>query len=307
MMPTVTYQVTPTANGCVGTQNSVVVTVNPLPVVSMTVCFDTLTTTEATPFDLKGVNPPGGIFTGTGVTGSMFYPGIAGTGIHHIRYTYTNGFGCIDSASLTIHIADPVSHSCGDTLTDLRDNKKYPTVLIGTQCWMANNLDRGTIIASSQVQRDNCINEKYCFNDNPANCTAYGGLYQWDEGMRYVSDNGAQGFCPPGWHIPTETDWNTLFNFYISNGFAGSALKSSGYSGFNALMTGIRFHNLVWKFPANDPILRSKLYWSSTLCAPQKAWAHGMNEVVVDIEYTPSVSFYPSLRSNAFAIRCLKD
>ncbi|MFH1296785.1 MAG: FISUMP domain-containing protein, partial [Bacteroidota bacterium] len=307
MMPTVTYQVAPTANGCAGTQNSVVVTVNPLPVVSFPVCFDTLTTTLAQPFILKGVVPSGGSFTGTGVTGSTFYPGIAGVGTHRIRYTYTNNFGCVDSASRNIRIVDPVPHNCGDTVTDIRDSKRYPTVLIGTQCWMANNLDRGSTIASSQMQRDNCINEKYCYNDNPANCTAYGGLYQWDEVMRYVSDNGAQGLCPPGWHIPTEGQWNILFNFYISNGFAGNALKSSGYSGFNALMTGIRFHNSVWKFPANDPVLRSKLYWSSTLHGPQKAWAHGMNEVVADIEYTPSVSFYSALMSNAFAVRCVKD
>ncbi|NQV01875.1 MAG: hypothetical protein HQ542_04470, partial [Bacteroidia bacterium] len=302
-----TYQVAPTANGCPGTPNSAIITVNPLPVVSFTVCFDTLTTTQAQPFALKGAIPPGGIFSGTGLTGSTFYPAIAGAGVHHIRYTYTNDFICIDSASLTIHIVDPTSHICGDTFTDLRDSLRYPTVDINGQCWMAANLNFGSTIASSQMQRNNCINEKYCYNDNPTNCVSYGGLYQWDEMMRYASGNGAQGFCPPGWHIPTETDWNTLFNVYISSGFAGNALKVTGYSGFDALLTGIRFHNNIWKFSGTDPILRSVLFWSSTIHAPQKAWAHGMNEVVTDIEYTPSVSFYPALMSNAFAIRCLKD
>jgi len=172
---------------------------------------------------------------------------------------------------------------------------------------MAASLNRGNIIASSQMQRDNCVFEKYCFNDNPANCTTWGGLYQWDEMMQYATNSGAQGFCPPGWHVPTETDWNTLFGYYISNGFAGNALKSSGYSGFNALVTGIRFHNSVWKFPINDPVLRSALFWSSTMRGANKAWAHGMNEVVADIEYTPSVSFYPSQRMNAFFVRCIKD
>ena len=307
MMPWVTYQVAPTANGCIGTPNSAIVTVNPLPVVTLSVCFDTLTTTQAQPFELKGTNPSGGTFSGTGVTGSTFFPAIAGVGIHHIRYTYTNNFGCIDSASTAIHILDPLSLSCGDTLIDIRDNQSYPTVQIGTQCWIATNLNFGSIISSSQMQRDNCVNEKYCYNDSPSNCNSYGGLYQWDEGMRYVADNGAQGLCPPGWHIPTEPDWSTLFNALISSGFAGNALKYNGYSGFNALMTGIRFQNSVWKFPGSDLTLRSKLYWSSTAWGIGKAWAHGMNEVVIDIEYTPSVSFYPSARSNAFAIRCIKD
>ncbi len=307
MMPWVTYQVTPTANGCTGIQNTVVVTVNPMSVVSMTVCFDTITTTESQPFELKGALPPGGIFSGTGVTGSIFYPAIAGTGIHVINYTYTNDFGCIDNASLSIHIADPVSHICGDTLIDIRDSLQYPTVEINGQCWMAANLNFGTQIASSQSQRDNCIPEKYCYNDNPALCALGSALYQWNEIMTYTADNGSRGFCPPGWHIPIEAEWNTLFAVYISSGFAGNALKITGYSGFDALLTGIRFHNNIWKFPSGDPILRSILYWSSTVHAPNKAWAHGMNEVAIDIDYTPSVSFYPALHSNSFAVRCIKD
>ena len=303
----VAYQVAPMANGCLGTPDSVVVTINPVPVVLFTACFDTITTTDAQPIWLIGGIPLNGTFSGSGVNGSQFFPGIAGPGTHTITYTYTNDFGCVDSARIAITNYQPSNFNCGDTLTDLRDSLRYPTVLIGSQCWMATNLNYGSIIASSQMQRDNCVNEKYCYNDNPANCISYGGLYQWDEVMRYRSAEGEQGLCPPGWHLPTEADWNALFLSFISSGFAGNPLKSSGYSGFNALMTGIRFHNNIWKFPANDPILRSKLYWSSNLHSPQKAWAHGMNEVVVDIEYTPSVSFYPSLRSNAFAIRCLKD
>jgi len=307
LMPTVTYLATPVANGCTGASQPAVVTVNPLPMVSFTACFDTVTTTEAQPILLKGAIPTGGTFSGTGVAGSFFYPGVAGPGRHRIKYTYTNDFGCVDSASLSILNFQFSIFNCGDTLTDPRDSSRYPTVLIGTQCWMANNLNYGITIASTQLQRDNCINEKYCFNDNPANCISYGGLYQWNEVMCYTSVDGAQGLCPPGWRIPSEADWNILFSFFISSGFAGNPLKEGGYSGFNALMTGTRFHNSVWKFSSSDPILRSKLYWSSTRHAPEKACAHGMNEVVTNTEYTPSVSLYPSLHSNAFSVRCLKE
>ena len=101
---------------------------------------------------------------------------------------------------------------------------------------MASNLNYGTVLVSTQDQRDNCIWEKYCYNDNPANCTNLGGLYQWDEIMQYDDTPADQGFCPPGWHIPTENDWNTLFAVYTNNGFAGSPLKFSGFSGFNALV-----------------------------------------------------------------------
>jgi uncharacterized protein (TIGR02145 family) len=121
-------------------------------------------------------------------------------------------------------------------------------------------------------------------------------MYQWDELMHYTITGGAQGVCPPEWHIPTEAEWTTLFNFYISNGFAGSPLKYTGYSGFNALLSGTRFNNVQWDFN-NFAIM----LWSSTAHFSRKAWAHGMNT------FNPSVSYYPSHRNNAFWTRCIKD
>jgi len=114
--------------------------------------------------------------------------------------------------------------------------------------------------------------------------------------MKYDNIASTQGLCPPSWHIPSETEWNTLFSFYISNGFAGSPLKYSGYSGFNAFLDGVRFKNVSWNF-LNFAII----FWSSSSHGLYKAWAHGMNE------QNPSVSFYPSARNNAFPVRCVKD
>lgn len=307
LMPWVTYQVTPTANGCAGTQNSAVVTVNPLPVVSFTPCFDTITTTGSQPIWLTGGTPLQGTYSGTTINGREFFPALAGAGIFPIKYTYVNEFGCTDSAQVSIVNHQASGFTCGDTLTDVRDSLRYATVLIGTQCWMASNLNFGQVTVRSANQRDNCINEKYCYNDTPAMCASYGGLYQWGELMRYMQTEGVQGLCPPGWHLPTESNWNTLFTFYISNGFAANPLKYSGYSGFNALLYGTLFHNLEWHFPASNTTLNSTLFWSSTQRGSDKAWAHGINDVYTDKEFTPSVSYYPAMRSNAFSVRCLKD
>jgi uncharacterized protein (TIGR02145 family) len=292
----VTYATTPVANGCVGTSNSVIITVNPLPVVSLTACWDPMTTTNAQPVKLKGGVPSGGNYSGAGVSAGVFYPGIAGAGPHTITYSYVNGFGCSGTSGQMINVMAPMPFACGNSVTDVRDNKVYPTLQLGTQCWMTTNLDYGNTITSTVVQRDNCVAEKYCINDNPANCGTSGGLYQWDEVMKFDATNGSQGFCPPSWHIPTETEWATLFNFYTSNGFAGNPLKFSGYSGFNAFLYGVRHENVNWDF-----ITFSTMYWSSGSHGSNKAWAHGMNT------YNPSVSYYPSLRSNAFSVRCLKD
>ncbi|MFH1296691.1 MAG: FISUMP domain-containing protein, partial [Bacteroidota bacterium] len=104
------------------------------------------------------------------------------------------------------------------------------------------------------------------------------------------------GLCPPGWHVPSEADWNTLFANWTNNAFAGAPLKYSGYSGFNALLTGASFFNKVWEYDAF-----ATFFWSSTSHGPFKAWAHGINE------YNYSVSYYPSYRANAFAVRCIRD
>jgi uncharacterized protein (TIGR02145 family) len=161
---------------------------------------------------------------------------------------------------------------------------------------MSSNLDYGTLMSGTLTQRDNCTPEKFCYSDNPGNCTSMGGLYQWDELMQYNNTAGSQGLCPPEWHIPTENEWNTLFNFYISNGFAGSPLKYNGYSGFNAYLDGARFGNVSWNF-----LNFATFFWSSTPRGPYNAWAHGMNDS------NPSVSFYPNSRLNAFSVRCIKD
>jgi uncharacterized protein (TIGR02145 family) len=268
------------------------------PIVTFTSCFDTITTVNAKPIKLKGGIPFGGIYSGPGVNSftGVFTPSSAGTGTKTITYTYTNVTFCSASKSIHIIVQATSVFTCGNNLTDIRDNKVYQTVQIGSQCWLASNLNYGTILASSQDQRDNCVVEKYCYNDNPVNCTNYGGLYQWDKLMLFDETPADQGFCPPAWHIPTENEWNTLFANYINNAFAGSPLKYSGYSGFNALLPGARYINKDWDFQGF-----ATFFWSSTPRSNTQAWAHGMNDS------DPSVSVVPSSRVNAFSVRCLKD
>jgi uncharacterized protein (TIGR02145 family) len=152
------------------------------------------------------------------------------------------------------------------------------------------------MIPGNMSQRDNCIPEKYCYNDITGNCELGTANYQWDEIMSYDETLSTQGFCPPGWHVPTESDWNTLFSNYISDAFAAWPLLSTGYSGFNATLSGTLHMNKTedWNGFAT-------MFWSGTAHGPLKAWAHGMNDK------DPSVSLYPAFRSNAFSVRCLKD
>jgi uncharacterized protein (TIGR02145 family) len=125
--------------------------------------------------------------------------------------------------------------TCGDPFTDPRDEQIYNTVQISDQCWMAENLNIGEMINASNNQTNNSVIEKYCYNNDPANCETYGGLYQWNEMMEYTTTQGVQGICPVGWHIPTDEEWTHLIDYVVDQGYpniwddpngTGNALKS---------------------------------------------------------------------------------
>jgi len=123
----------------------------------------------------------------------------------------------------------------------------YPTVGIGSQCWLTKNMNLGTMISGGSNQTDNATLEKYCYDDDTSNCTQYGGLYQWNEAMQYSVTEGDQGICPPGWHIPTKAEFDTLS---AAVGGSSNALKALGQgtgggagtntSGFSALLGGYK-------------------------------------------------------------------
>jgi len=280
------------------TSNKIILSGTLAPIVTFTRCFDSITRINAKPIKLKGGIPLGGTYSGPGVnsTTGVFTPSVAGIGTKIITYSYTNVALCSASKTKTIIVQSASAFICGNNLTDIRDGKVYPTLKIGSQCWMASNLNYGNRIPSTGHQRDNCTPEKYCYNELTANCEQRGANYQWDEMMQYEDIPGLKGLCPPGWHIPSETEWQTLFSNWTNNASAGAPLKYSGYSGFNALMSGVRHLNVQWDYQN-----LATFFWSSTPYGAYKAWAYGMND------YDPSVAAYPSSRANAFSIRCTKD
>jgi len=118
------------------------------------------------------------------------------------------------------------SFTCGSPLVDARDSQSYATVQIGTQCWMQQNLNVGTEILGATNQGTNVSSassiQKYCYSNNPSNCTSQGGLYQWTQavgGSTGCDGTGAsqpactvpiQGVCPANWHIPSHYEWTEL-------------------------------------------------------------------------------------------------
>lgn len=125
-------------------------------------------------------------------------------------------------------VEDVINAQRGGILIDPRDNQAYKTVTIGTQTWMAENLNFGTRIDGISDQTDNNIIEKYCYGDLSSNCDTYGGLYQWDEMMQYTTTAGTQGICPTGWHLPKDDEWKIL---EMALGMSQSQADASGLRG----------------------------------------------------------------------------
>lgn len=132
---------------------------------------------------------------------------------------------------------------CGTGFPVIYEGQSYNTVAIGSQCWMAENLNVGEMINSQwggimgngQQYPGLGVIEKHCYNDDIANCNEYGGLYQFD--MAKYGSSGIE-ICMPGWHIPTQSEFNILINFLGGYSVAGGELKETGSSHWNSPNTG---------------------------------------------------------------------
>ncbi len=313
-----------TNKGCSDSRTKNVL-INPKPEVSIIPCFDQITNRSAKPFLLKGgrplltATPNQGEYLATPSTPAL-YPDAAGNYYfnpsqalapsYQISYRYTSDqYGCTGTSagSVTITVMGP-NPGCTSSMTDYRDNPptNYKTALINGKCWMLENLRYGSKVVDPsplqpKEQSDNCINEKYCLSTDNANCSQNGGFYQWDELIRYgQTPASSQGLCPPGWHVPSEQEWQDLMNSEAKatpgHGMAGDYLEPP-YR-FNALTSGIYYLNNTWAYDAGT--VTGTMFWTSTF-AGNKPIARGINNL------NPSVSLYQSTKANAFPVRCLKD
>jgi uncharacterized protein (TIGR02145 family) len=229
-----------------------------------------------------------------------------------------------------IRITATPNFNCGDQITDT-EGHVYNTVLIGTQCWMKENLNIGTRIAHTQDQTDNSVFEKYCYGNLESNCNTYGGLYQWDEMMQYTTQEGSQGICPDGWYLPTDADWTAMTDYVRSqpayccnsNTFnIGKALASttlwhgpSNYpcgigndpgsnnaTGFSGLPGGTR--SFTTQIPPQPHFFNLSLFaywWSSTASEDTKAFARNLYWDRAGVGRPNSV------KGIGFSVRCIKD
>jgi len=197
-----------------------------------------------------------------------------------------------------------ISSSSRGTFTDTRDGKTYKWVKIGTQTWMAQNLNYNTSTAGSK-----------CYSYNEDNCTTYGRLYNWETAVALPNCNintcasqitaEHQGICPEGWHLPSDAEWATLIDFAGGEVGAGTKLKTDSWYpnngtddfGFSALPGGFGYYSGGFN---QDGQVGD--WWSTSEYNDGYAYEFGMNI------YNPDYVYWGNfLKGNFVSVRCVQD
>ena len=193
-----------------------------------------------------------------------------------------------------------------------------PTIVIGTQQWMRENLDvmtyrNGDVIpqVTDATAWAGLTTGAWCYyNNDPLNGAIYGKLYNW------YAVNDPRGLAPQGWHIPTDAEWTTLGTLLgVTDGLgynwvdAGGKMKTPGItrwttpntsatneSGFAGLPGGYRY--------AHGPFNKVSEFgewWSATETSADRA-------SVRSISYNNSTLWnFFNEKKYGFSVRCLRD
>jgi uncharacterized protein (TIGR02145 family) len=242
-------------------------------------------------------------------------------------------FGCSSSdnpLSFTEGTSTPTTPTKPSTPTDpTPDPVVFGSVTIGTQVWMAKNLNVTTYRNGDPITHaetaDQWMNAAskgegaWCYYENDTETgKVYGILYNWYA----VID--PRGLAPAGWHLPSDADWQTLEKYLGLNpddaelclqyrGInQGGKLKEHGTShwaspnmlgteedsGFNALPAGYRTE--AGAFTSLGNLAR---IWTTNNCPIDP-----VQGVIREMSYSESAVYRGgSPKGSGLSVRCIKD
>jgi uncharacterized protein (TIGR02145 family) len=192
---------------------------------------------------------------------------------------------------------------------------------------MQENLNIGSPLSITHKAENNIIIEKYCQEDDPNNCSIYGGLYplyeitdynlyqipeeikDWSQ-LHFQDSIGLQGICPSGWHLPAPAEWNELIDFLGGESVAGGKMKEAGTLHWIYGNTGADnssgFSGLPGGYYLNDYNSYSSVGWTANFwsCPPVDtssaySWILGWSDV--------SIGHNISQALDLLSGRCLRD
>jgi len=223
------------------------------------------------------------------------------------------------------------AHTCGapnihnpnlnyGSMTD-QEGHVYKTIVIGTQEWMAENLNtsiyrNGDAIPTGLSNADwsNTINTQQgawaYYNNDVSYACPYGKLYNW-----YACVD-SRNLCPLGWHVPTDAEWTVLTNYLGGETIAGGKMKTTGTSeattglwygpnteatnssGFSGVPGGVRILTVgYFAFGGGGS------WWSSSSSELGSNYAGARN-----LGYSNGSAYrYDYFKSDGLSVRCLMD
>jgi uncharacterized protein (TIGR02145 family) len=239
----------------------------------------------------------------------IIVPGIS-NGNNYIGESTTTGTTLHSCGALNVHNPNLVYGSVTD-----QEGNVYKTIVIGSQEWMAENLNTGTynngdIITANlnAVDWANATEGSWSYNSEVESLFCpYGKLYNWQACVD------ARQLCPTGWHVPSNDEWTILRN-YLGGGIAGGKMKTIGtietssglwlspnpdatnFSGFSGVPGGSRGSQGGF-----DSVGNYGAWWSSTEFDGNDAWFRALNynNYNFDENY--------SNKNTGYSVRCLRD
>jgi len=192
------------------------------------------------------------------------------------------------------------------TVTDI-DGNIYPTVQIGSQEWMAENLqvthyrngDEILDYGSKEIWGYEYFRAAYCMiNNDPEIKSKYGLVYT------FYAATDSRGLCPDGWHVPSMLEWNELISYLggqvsAKNKMLNRSDPELNYnaSGLNGLPTGF----VDW-FGYQSVPEYSVYWWTSTMLYQLD------DRLCHYVSFGTNTEFMETMLGNSgLGIRCLKD
>ncbi|MBO7511897.1 MAG: hypothetical protein J6T54_02845 [Fibrobacter sp.] len=202
------------------------------------------------------------------------------------------------------------------TLTDERDGQTYKTIKIGSQTWMAENLNYAYLEPTEDLD-----SSSFCFNNDPAKCDTLGRLYLWSAAMDsagklfepangcgygvYCSASGTiRGICPAGWHLPSREELDTLAKV----GELG-LMSLSGWLNIEGV-DSVGFSGLPSGYMVKETFLYDHAaFWSSTdISKGYLAYAFSLPDIpAATLASMGSSSAGEAGKYFAYSVRCVKD
>jgi len=205
----------------------------------------------------------------------------------------------------------------------------YATVLIGEQCWFAENLrsenyENGDAIpanlssgawssTSSGAVAVHGEGSSTCYSFSPDgdacdeewSLNEYGRLYNW-----YAVDD-ARGLCPSGWHVPTNGEWTMMTDFLGGDSVAAGQMKTTygwyfdngtNSSGFSGLPSGRR--NSTGDFE-NSGI--GGYLWSSSSWQDSQLGIIAYFRALEGTNFASQWSFGDYIQAAGMSVRCIQS